>query len=437
MKKIVTTYAALLLSTALIHCVAASPSITVTGGAHTPVSLVPEQSSGLGAVFVVDTSGGASVTATYTPQTPGASVTWSRFSTLGGGVAVPVEKASGYILSDLTPDMGYIVTEGNRQFCFWVTDYASRPFRLDGAKIAESDCTSVVIVPDGKGDRMTYYSVNGRAIEIDRDIHVTYTTLDYDSDYGVYAPKEVTEKFAWLRPELHVVAPLTDTRFKVDGDRFLRAWGLTAEAETETCVAVTVDARVNAVQSEHVSAENEQKADGDMLGGSAPVEIEFNAAVTDAALFTEWQFASDPEFTDINLRFADPVITYSFRESGVTYIRFYAANASGSCDYVSDTFEVKIGESDLRCPNAFSPGNSDGVNDEWRVSYKSIVEFDCSIFTRTGRRVAHLTEPSQGWDGKIGGKPAPPGVYYYVIKATGSDGHVYNLSGDINIIGFR
>ncbi len=32
---------------------------------------------------------------------------------------------------------------------------------------------------------------------------------------------------------------------------------------------------------------------------------------------------------------------------------------------------------------------------------------------------------------------APSGVYYYIIKATGSDGRQYNLSGDINIIGYK
>ena len=71
------------------------------------------------------------------------------------------------------------------------------------------------------------------------------------------------------------------------------------------------------------------------------------------------------------------------------------------------------------------------------MSYKSIIAFDCVIFARSGRRVAHLTDPSQGWDGRIGGKMAPSGVYYYIIKATGSDGRQYNLSGDINIIGYK
>ncbi|MCH5346741.1 MAG: gliding motility-associated C-terminal domain-containing protein, partial [Muribaculaceae bacterium] len=72
-----------------------------------------------------------------------------------------------------------------------------------------------------------------------------------------------------------------------------------------------------------------------------------------------------------------------------------------------------------------------------RVSYKSIIEFECHIFNRAGLKMATLTDPSQGWDGKYNGKLVPAGVYFYVIKARGADGKQYKLSGDINIINFK
>ena len=68
------------------------------------------------------------------------------------------------------------------------------------------------------------------------------------------------------------------------------------------------------------------------------------------------------------------------------------------------------------------------------MSYKSIVSFECHIFNRWGNEIISFSDPAQGWDGKKGGKLVPSGVYYYVIKAVGSDGKKYNLSGDINII---
>jgi gliding motility-associated-like protein len=130
-------------------------------------------------------------------------------------------------------------------------------------------------------------------------------------------------------------------------------------------------------------------------------------------------------------------VTYDLQRDRVYFSQ--NANAVFGFDISStinrgETYTINIGESHLLCPNAFSPGASEGTNDEWKVSYKSIVEFECHIFNRWGEKMTEFHDPSHGWDGKYGGKLVPPGVYYYVIKATGSDGIKYNLSGDINIL---
>lgn len=417
---------------------AGAASVVLSGGGHPPVHITPERSSGLDAVWVVSGDNSSPLKAVYTPSAAGAAVTWSRFSNLGGGYAEPVAGASGYELDGLVPDMGYIVTEGNRQYCFWVTDYASRPFELRNVTVGDSDCYDLTLIADGTGARMTYTGINGRSVEIDREITVSYLYPVYDEKCGGYVTAEVSKNFSYLHNELHLDAPLADTRYTVTGDRFLRQWGREESVTSPVVTATAVSATVTVTQGEREAADNEQKVEtSGALGGSAPVEISFSAAVTDAAVFTEWQMASDADFNLIDLRFTDTAFDYTFSESGTTYVRFICANANGSCTYTGETFTVEVGTSDLRCPNAFSPGASPGVNDEWRVSYKSIVSFDCLIFTRSGRQVAHLTDPSQGWDGLIGGKTAPAGVYYYVIKAEGADGRKYNLSGDINIVGYR
>ena len=216
------------------------------------------------------------------------------------------------------------------------------------------------------------------------------------------------------------------------GDRFLRTWGMEQQITSSLFTTRSVAAESKAMQTTRDS-ENEIRSDED-LGGSAPAEITFSAIVSDAAVFTEWQFATDPEFIDIVTRFNELETVHTFRDMGTTYVRFVAADASGTCEYYSDTYTVNIGQSRLQCPNAFSPGASEGVNDEWKVSYQSIVSFECYIFNRWGKKMAEFHDPSQGWDGKQGGKLVPAGVYYYVIKAKGSDGKQYNLSGDINIV---
>ena len=51
--------------------------------------------------------------------------------------------------------------------------------------------------------------------------------------------------------------------------------------------------------------------------------------------------------------------------------------------------------------------------------------------------ICSFSDPSMGWDGKYKGKLVPAGVYFYVIKAKGSDDKKYNLSGDINVIKYK
>ncbi len=118
-------------------------------------------------------------------------------------------------------------------------------------------------------------------------------------------------------------------------------------------------------------------------------------------------------------------------------MRFTANNADGTCEYTGPVYEVFIGESRLEIPNAFSPEATPGVNDLWKVSYKSLVSFQCHIFNRWGTEIYTSTDPSQGWDGKYRGKFVPAGVYYYIIKAKGSDGVEYERAGDINIIKYK
>ena len=146
--------------------------------------------------------------------------------------------------------------------------------------------------------------------------------------------------------------------------------------------------------------------------------------------------SQDAEFNNVLLRLNDEEISQIFNEAGTYYLKFVGNNDAGDCSVESQTYTVNIGTSSIDCPNVFSPQSTEGVNDEWKVSYKSIVEFQCWIFNRWGIKVCEMNDPSQGWNGKYNGKYVKSGVYYYVIKARGADGQEYNLKGDINIINY-
>ena len=167
---------------------------------------------------------------------------------------------------------------------------------------------------------------------------------------------------------------------------------------------------------------------------SAAAEIEFNAYVTDAVTHIEWEFSDKEDFSNTIARYNDETLWYTFRDEGVTYVRLVASNSTATCQAYSETFTINIGEPRLEAPNIFSPGTSPGVNDEWKVAYKSIVSFKCWIFNKWGVQMFYFDSPDQGWDGKYRGKYVDPGVYYYVIEAKGANNKKMKLKGHINIL---
>jgi gliding motility-associated-like protein len=78
-----------------------------------------------------------------------------------------------------------------------------------------------------------------------------------------------------------------------------------------------------------------------------------------------------------------------------------------------DEVVVKILKT-LVIPNIFSP-NGDGINDRWTIEHlESYPGCTIQIFNRYGQMVQRFVNYSP-WDGKINGKDAPIGTYYYVI----------------------
>lgn len=424
--------------TLIIFSLAAHGALRFEGTSLQPVAIDVTASTGLAGVYVVNTTSGLSLI--YTASSAASAVDVATFGITGATSTEPVDpttisrNGTELTITGIQGNSGYAFTESGRTTYYWIADYSAAPYTISAIYPAsEQDCDRTFLQTDGSAPAMYYHGINGRSYEIDRQITLEYTTLVGDADNTTFNSSEQSINFTSINGTFSIDAPLCDTYFTLSGDRFLRAWGMENEVSSSRFTATSVRAVTSASQKVRESL-NEIKTETANLGGSAPVEIHFEAAVSDAAIFTQWQMARDEDFEDITFRIADLDFTYTFTEMGTVYVRFMCADATGQCEYFGDTYTVSIGESRLLCPNAFSPGASEGVNDEWKVSYKSIVDFECYIFNRWGEKMAEFHNPDQGWDGKYGGKLVPAGVYYYVIKAKGSDGKKYNLSGDINIV---
>lgn len=175
--------------------------------------------------------------------------------------------------------------------------------------------------------------------------------------------------------------------------------------------------------------------------GSAPMRIVCESHIDGPEGMTwrcEWNRSLSPVFETSELTRFDDDTEFDFSESGTYYIRLqvtYVYEDGKEVPDESETYIVKVSESQLKVPNAFSP-NGDGINDVFKVSYKSLVRFNAYVFNRWGQQLYHwgLSDIDNGWDGTYKGKQVKDGVYFIVVEAEGSDGIKYRHRGDITIL---
>ena len=405
-------------------------------------SETPEKTTGLQYLAVVPHSRGYRLSIEGLAGASGAK--WSKFSNAGAAYAEPVDaslvshEATSTSVSLTDGDAGYMVECTGNVYYAWVTDYSAHRLELTGINVLpESDCSYVSLGVNGKGSGIAYYTITGRRMELSREMKLTYRTAKFNEETFSYEQTTKTIEIKHFDNTISAEAPYTDTDFTLEGDRFLEYWQEPLSVKTGYYQAVAVEATEKITQEVHDSDNQIKDGMEGVLGGSAPVVINLKAVTTDAAVFKEWQISKTREFEDYDITFPQENVDYVFNEAGTSYIRFQAADNSGKCMYTSEVTEVYVGESQLLIPNAFSPTTSPGVNDIWKVSYKSLIKFECHIFNSRGTKIYSFTNPDEGWDGKYKGKAVSPGVYYYVIVAEGSDGKHYKKAGDINIVGFH
>ncbi len=413
----------------------ASAQVSFEGSTKPVYQQGQSSSTGNMAVYVLYSAQGVSMN--YTATTNPDDVSWQSITIVDGQRVyneINVDHNGNVTtLNPVVPEQGYIIKEGERSTYVWVIDYSKHRFQLNGVTVdPESDCGTAILNVDGNGGEIKY-DVNKT---LDREIKIYYNTLEWNSATLEWEEHQVIESEEYLRSSMAVPAPYCNTTFTIEGDKFLEFWGEMLSKTSPPFETKAINVETTAVQEQRDN-DNEQKTDGSYLGGSAPATITFTARCTDAVTFKEWQVSDFPEFNNIIMNFSQDEVEYTFDDAGTTYWRFYGANSDGSCEYYSDTYTVSIGESELQCPNIFSPGNHDEINDVWKVSYKSIVEFHCWIYNRWGNLIKEFTDPADGWDGTYRGKQVGTGVYFYVIRAKGSDGKEYKLSGDINILNYK
>ncbi len=126
------------------------------------------------------------------------------------------------------------------------------------------------------------------------------------------------------------------------------------------------------------------------------------------------------------------MFSYTFTEIGPNEVYVLVQNANTGCiDSVSFIIDVQ-GIPDL--DNVFTP-NGDGINDEFVFGEYGMTSVFVNIYNRWGQQVYSWEGDNKAWDGKgADGQNLPEGVYFFVLKADGEDGHYYEEKGSITLI---
>ena len=354
---------------------------------------------------------------------------WKTFEGLfySNDKTISPEDATGYVL----------MINGVATYYIWVINYATYPVSISTLTISEADdkCDYIKLIPTYTAPDLTYQDKNKMVHTLPRVFTFRYEGVEFTNEAWT---DPVAKSFTKTVPFVEVVvpAPLCDTKYSIEGDSYAVEMNLTPQlVETELYQAIAVESHMKGTVSER-TAKNELERSGADISGSGPLVVDFESRVNSISTnFYEW-FIYDIAEPNNYIRYTDRDLRYTFTESGSYRVKLVAT--SNLCEYI-DSLDITVLESSLDVPNVFTP-NGDGINDEFRVAYKSLSTYSCYVFNRWGRKVFTSDNPGKGWDGRINGKMAVPGAYYYVIQATGtdldSDGNPikYKLSGDINLL---
>lgn len=397
-----------------------------------------------------------SITFTYSYTTP-TTIKWYRYTTTpiltptyellsdyatSSTLVLPTAATPGYPPAENGDKCGYVIQYEDgletKYMYIWVIDLMNQLMAVNNI-VANNDgvdpCVSTHLMVNLMCDDIEYYSKLGVKHTIPQKYLITYNSLD-----SLNRPTTVSiEKSNLINGENNftVPAPYKETKFTVKPNQFER---ILDPSKSYTSLIdyfpVAVQSNLKAMVSERDGLNEIDRSKG-VLGGSAPLDVDFSSnSNKPVAQYFEWYISNKADSADL-VYYTDEDLRYTFPKSGLYKIKLRVSNPTCS---VNDSIDATILESFMEIPNVFTP-NGDGKNDEFRVAYKSIVQFKGIIYNRWGRKVFEWTDPGKGWDGRIGNRIAQPGAYYYIIEAKGSDIDpltnqlkTYIMKGDINLL---
>ena len=116
---------------------------------------------------------------------------------------------------------------------------------------------------------------------------------------------------------------------------------------------------------------------------------------------------------------------------------FYSVTASSGDCSASTGISVQPCEMSLYLPNAITPSNHDGLNDDFHLEtgfQRQIADFAIHIFDRWGNLVFASTDKEFRWRGEVKGSVIPNTTYNYIITYKDLYGEAFTAKGNITVL---
>ncbi len=412
----------------------ATAQYTVTGGRKDPLLAVDNTAHRIKVYLVY---GMENVEISYTSSST--SHKWYRYKTkvdaLNPEPVSSEQSGTTSVISAVEEGYGYYVDEnGAMRHYVWIMDYSKYEFDIQNLEVSSlvESCSSIQLEGDADIETMLYYTPTGLPEVIGREFQVSFNTLGWDEELKRFTPDIYQETFSGNPFEKYFTSPpLIDTEITLTGDLFARYFEVEKSATTPFYETKTIQVYVDTLIAESAPRGNLSLSENEI---PAPATITFSAYANDpvASLFI-WTIYNDENPEQPIIRYTDEEVQYTFDRAGSYTIELEVSDRTGACIDNNNIFNINITETVMEIPNAFSPGCTPGVNDIFRVGYKSVMSFKGVIFDSWGTEIFYWTNPSQGWDGKYKGRYVAPGPYYYVIEYVGTDGKKHVRKGDVNV----
>ena len=106
-----------------------------------------------------------------------------------------------------------------------------------------------------------------------------------------------------------------------------------------------------------------------------------------------------------------------------------------TCTY-STTQKIAVTRGyDMIVPNAFTPGNHDGINDTFKPEFNCMKEVEMRIYDTWGSLLfVESGATLKGWDGTINGHESENGNYIIVVRATSLFGAIADYNGPFTLL---